>query len=481
MADVTITGLPNATVPLSGGERVPMDQNGTTVDASTQAIADLAAGTDLSYTQSSRTLASSTGGDVVLPLATDSLDGLMSAAHRALTAALAAAGVTVQGSAVVIPHIHGTIAGNFYIHVRNTSGAPLAAGTAVYVTGSVGDTDRLTVAACDPTDTAKMPAVGVLETTLANNGDGNAIILGELRPFNTAAFSLNQAMYVAAGGVLTGSVPTSGIVQAVGTVARVQSDTGTIVVHIGDRLGTAALRAVGTGAGTVAAGDDARFTDARTPTAHKSTHATGGSDALSPVDIGAEVAGAASSAVSTHVGQADPHTQYALEANLATVATSGSYADLSNKPSIPAPADAVPQAPGTAAVGTSTEYAREDHVHPLPGVATSSTAGLQPASGYDAIPYAAQVTLDFAALNGQMKTGSLTGDLELLSSNLANGREVRLRLVCDATGRTLTFPTDWKFVGTKPANIAASKVAILSLAAFGTTNADVVAAYAVQS
>ena len=44
MADVTITGLPNATVPLSGTERVPMDQGGTTVDASTQAIADLCGG-----------------------------------------------------------------------------------------------------------------------------------------------------------------------------------------------------------------------------------------------------------------------------------------------------------------------------------------------------------------------------------------------------------------------------------------------------
>lgn len=43
----------------------------------------------------------------------------------------------------------------------------------------------------------------------------------------------------------------------------------------------------GTTSTTVALGNDPRFTDARTPTAHKTTHATGGSDALTAADIGA--------------------------------------------------------------------------------------------------------------------------------------------------------------------------------------------------
>jgi len=43
----------------------------------------------------------------------------------------------------------------------------------------------------------------------------------------------------------------------------------------------------GTTAGTAAEGNDSRLSNARTPTAHKSTHATGGTDAIAPSDIGA--------------------------------------------------------------------------------------------------------------------------------------------------------------------------------------------------
>ncbi len=52
---------------------------------------------------------------------------------------------------------------------------------------------------------------------------------------------------------------------------------------------------------------------------------------------------------------------------LSTVATSGSYNDLSNKPTIPEGASAsstTPKMDGTAAVGTETSFARGDHVHP---------------------------------------------------------------------------------------------------------------------
>lgn len=45
-------------------------------------------------------------------------------------------------------------------------------------------------------------------------------------------------------------------------------------------LGDSATRNVGTTAGTVAAGDDSRLTNSRTPTAHASSHVSGGSDEI---------------------------------------------------------------------------------------------------------------------------------------------------------------------------------------------------------
>lgn len=88
---------------------------------------------------------------------------------------------------------------------------------------------------------------------------------------------------------------------------------------------------------------------------------------------------------------------------LATVATSGSYDDLSNKPTIPEGAEKTSTTPlmdGTAAVGSETKFAAGDHVHPsdtsrvpttrtVNGKALSSDISLS-ASDVSAIPTSAK-------------------------------------------------------------------------------------------
>jgi hypothetical protein len=111
---------------------------------------------------------------------------------------------------------------------------------------------------------------------------------------------------------------------------------------------------------------------------------------------------------------------------------------------------------------------------------STSAAGLQAATSFAALAYAATVDLDMAALDGQARTITLTDALTFTASNRAAGRRVVLRLLPGAAQRTLTFPADWVFVSAKPANIAANKSAVLSLTFFGAADADCIAAYAVQ-
>ena len=89
------------------------------------------------------------------------------------------------------------------------------------------------------------------------------------------------------------------------------------------------------------------------------------------------------------------------------------------------------------------------------------------------------LTIDFSSA-GLLSTGTLDGNITFASSNLAAGRSVTVRVVNGTTLRTVGFPTDWVFVGSKPADIAASKTGILTATSFGTANTAVVAAWAVQ-
>lgn len=86
------------------------------------------------------------------------------------------------------------------------------------------------------------------------------------------------------------------------------------------------------------------------------------------------------------------------------------------------------------------------------------------------------VNLDFSS-HPYRTQGALTGNITYTASNYAVGRSVTIRVLNGSTTRTLTFPSTWVFVGGKPTSILASKVGVLTVTSFGTTEAMCVAAW----
>lgn len=97
----------------------------------------------------------------------------------------------------------------------------------------------------------------------------------------------------------------------------------------------------------------------------------------------------------------------------------------------------------------------------------------------EAIIYAPTINLNFNSFG--VKRIDLTGNLSLAAINQLNNQQLLVKLKCDASLRTLTFPAGWRWIGSAaPTNIAANKIALLWLWSFGTTESDIVARYLVE-
>ena len=80
----------------------------------------------------------------------------------------------------------------------------------------------------------------------------------------------------------------------------------------------------------------------------------------------------------------------------------------------------------------------------------------------------------------QLQTISISASTTFTTANRTTGKSKTIKITTDGSTRTLTFPSGWKFVGTKPTEQAASKIGILTCTCFGTADTDIVAAYAVE-
>jgi hypothetical protein len=121
------------------------------------------------------------------------------------------------------------------IPVKNETAGTINKGTPVYITGTVGASDILSIDAADASSSSTMPVSGLLTSTLAPNGEGFLIQSGLLRGYNTSGItgspSVNATIYVASGGGLTTVKPDgTNLIQNVGKIARLDAANGSILV-----------------------------------------------------------------------------------------------------------------------------------------------------------------------------------------------------------------------------------------------------------
>lgn len=148
--------------------------------------------------------------------------------------------------------------GSSTILARNNTGSTIVKGKAVYISGVVSSTP--TIGLADNSSASTMNAVGLVQSDIANNTDGNVLISGELSSIDTSAFSASDTIYVGTSGDLTATKPTgTALIQNLGTVLKVSASTGSVLVQgagrsndvpnlpnkevfIGDATGTTEIR-----------------------------------------------------------------------------------------------------------------------------------------------------------------------------------------------------------------------------------------------
>lgn len=102
---------------------------------------------------------------------------------------------------------------------------------------------------------------------------------------------------------------------------------------------------------------------------------------------------------------------------------------------------------------------------------------------HSTLPYNPVVYLNFK--DADYRTLSLSGNIVFAAQHHFPGKaiSIKVRNLSGVSSYNLSFPTSWIFLGSmgKPSSIAPSRTGILSVTSFGNSDADVIAAWAVQA
>ena len=112
------------------------------------------------------------------------------------------------------------------LEIRNVSGASITKGDPVYISGY---STKPTIAKANASTIATFPVVGLAQSNIGNNSDGVIILYGVFNNINTNSYTAGDVLYVASGGGLTATKPTSNAI-SVGIVGKSDSTSGIIIV-----------------------------------------------------------------------------------------------------------------------------------------------------------------------------------------------------------------------------------------------------------
>ena len=117
------------------------------------------------------------------------------------------------------------------MQVKNVSGGSLSKGTPIHQTGTSGQHSEVIAARADTA--GSMPSVGILADTLADEGEGYAVISGRVSNVDTSSYSEGDVLYIGATGGLTASAPAGegNSLQNIAIVNKVHASAGSLVVY----------------------------------------------------------------------------------------------------------------------------------------------------------------------------------------------------------------------------------------------------------
>jgi len=123
---------------------------------------------------------------------------------------------------------------NVVCYVRNTTGATLTKGTAVYISGATGQNPTVSKALATG-DSTSAQTLGLMSSDLANNSNGYVTVIGLITNIDTSAYTDGQQLYLSGttAGTLTGTktyAPTHLVYVAV--VEHAHSTQGKLFVKV---------------------------------------------------------------------------------------------------------------------------------------------------------------------------------------------------------------------------------------------------------